>query len=68
MTLDLDVLERSALLALVGLAVAVMQNDTERGPQFVEMLGAPDMESICQRVVEKLNAAAHPGVRLVTGD
>ena len=68
MTLDLDLMERSALLAMVGLAVAVMQNDTQNGPMFVDALSGMEMQPICQRVVEKLNAAAHPGVQLVTGD
>jgi hypothetical protein len=68
MNLDLDLMERSALLAMVGLAVAVMQNDTQNGPMFVDALSGMEMQPICQRVVEKLNAAAHPGVQLVTGD
>jgi len=68
MNLDLDLMERSALLAMVGLAVAVMQNDTQNGPMFVDALSGMEMQPICQRVVEKLNAAAHPGVQLATGD
>lgn len=68
MNLDLDLMERSALLAMVGLAVAVMQNDTQNGPMFVDALSGMEMQPICQRVVEKLNAATRLEVRLVTGD
>lgn len=68
MKIELDEVERFALLAMVGLAVAVMQNDTQNGPSFVEMLAAPEMQSVCKNVVEKLNAMVKQGVSLATGD
>ena len=55
MTLELSELERASLLALVGLAVAVMQDDRESGQEFATMLSAPEMETLCRIVVEKLN-------------
>ena len=68
MHIELNEVEKFALLAMVGLAVAVMQNDTQNGPSFIEMLGAPEMQSVCKNVVEKLNAVVKQGVPLVTGD
>ena len=68
MDIALDEMEKFALLAMTGLAVAVMQNDTQNGPNFVQMLGAPEMQSVCKSVVEKLNAAVKQGVTLATGD
>ena len=56
MNIDLDELERASLLALVGLAVAVMQNDEENGKEFIKALSQEGMEQVCRGVVEKINA------------
>lgn len=57
MVIELDELERASLLALVGLAVAVMQNDEENGKEFIKALSQEGMEQVCRGVVEKVNAA-----------
>lgn len=59
MTLELDELERASLLALVGLAVSVMQNDEENGREFIKALSQEGMEAICKALVEKINGAAN---------
>jgi hypothetical protein len=56
MTLELNELERASLLALVGLAVSVMQNDEENGREFIKALSQEGMEEVCKRLVEKLNS------------
>jgi hypothetical protein len=56
MTLELNELERASLLALVGLAVSVMQNDEENGREFVKALSQEGMEEVCKRLVEKLGS------------
>jgi len=56
MTLELNELERASLLALVGLAVSVMQNDEENGREFVKALSQEGMEEVCKRLVEKLSS------------
>jgi len=53
--LDLTPVERAALMALVGLAVTVMQNDRENGQQFIELLSAKEMEGVCMGLVHRLN-------------
>lgn len=58
MRIDLDEIETGALLALVGLAVSVMQNDEENGRGFIAALSQPPMEAICKALVEKLNTEA----------
>jgi hypothetical protein len=55
MTLELNELERAALLALVGLAVSVMQNDEENGREFIQALSQSGIEPVCRSLVEKLN-------------
>jgi hypothetical protein len=55
MTLELNELERASLLALVGLAVAVMQNDEENGREFITALSQPGIQEICKSLVERLN-------------
>ena len=55
MTRELNELERAALLALVGLAVSVMQNDEENGREFIKALSQEGMEDICKGLIEKLN-------------
>lgn len=58
MTLELDELERATLLALVGLAVSVMQNDEANGREFIKALSQEGMEPLAKALVEKLNAEA----------
>lgn len=55
MTLELSELERASLLALVGLAVSVMQNDEETGRGFISALSQQGMEGVCKALVEKLS-------------
>jgi hypothetical protein len=55
MILDLNELERASLLALVGLAVAVMQNDEENGREFIAALSQPGIQELCKGLVERLN-------------
>lgn len=60
-TLELNELERASLLALVGLAVAVMQNDEENGREFIRALSQEGIEGICKSLVERLNGEASHG-------
>jgi hypothetical protein len=55
MTLELNELERAALLALVGLSVSVMQNDEENGREFIKALSQEGMEGVCKELIERLN-------------
>lgn len=55
MTLELDELERASLLALVGLAVSVMQNNEQHGREFIKALSQEGMEAICKALVEKIS-------------
>lgn len=56
MTLQLNELESASLLALVGLAVSVMQNDEATGREFITALSQEGMEQVCKALVEKINA------------
>lgn len=56
MTLTVNDLEHGALLALVGLAVAVMQHDRANVDEFAKILSQPGMDSVCQALVERLGA------------
>lgn len=56
MTLTVNDLEHGALLALVGLAVAVMQHDRHNVDEFSKILSQPGMEGVCQALVERLGA------------
>ena len=66
--MDMSELERAALLAMVGLAVSVMQNDEETGKEFIAALSQEGMEQVCRGVVEKLSGVDRqtPEVRLVS--
>lgn len=46
-------MEAATLLSLVGLAVAVMQNDEERGREFISALAQPGIEVTARSIVEK---------------
>lgn len=54
-TITLNELDRATLLALVGLAVAVMQSDEENGRALVSVLSQPGMEAVCKSLVERLH-------------
>lgn len=56
LTLRLNALDRAVMLALVGLAVSVMQNDEENGRQFIATLSQEGIEPIAKSLVERLNA------------
>jgi hypothetical protein len=51
--LDLTEMEAATLLSLVGLAVAVMQNDEEAGRGHIEALSLPGIEAAAKGIVEK---------------
>lgn len=51
--LDLTDMEAATLLSLVGLAVAVMQNDEVAGKGHIEALSLPGIEPTAKRIVEK---------------
>lgn len=51
-------MEHATLLGLVGLAIAVMQNDEERGPDLIKTLSQPGVEAAARALVEKLADAA----------
>lgn len=56
LTLHLNALERAVTLALVGLAVSVMQNDGENGRAFIATLSQEGVEPIAKSLFERLNA------------
>lgn len=56
LTLRLNALDRATLLAMVGLAVSVMQNDEENGRAFIATLSQQGIEPIAKSLVERLNA------------
>lgn len=61
LTLPLTPLEHGALLALVGLAVAVMQHDAPTVNQFGQALSQPGLEGVCKALVERLSALPTQG-------
>ena len=46
-------MQAATLLSLVGLAVAVMQNDEERGREFIAALSQPGIEASAREIVEQ---------------
>lgn len=56
MTLDLNELEHASLMALVGLAVSVMQQEEEIGRKFISTLSQPGIQEVCKSLVERLAA------------
>lgn len=42
-------------MALVGLAISVMQNDRQRGEEFIQLLSSQGLESVCMALVERLS-------------
>lgn len=66
-TLTVTDMEAATLLSLVGLAVAVMQNDEERGREFIATLGQPGIEAAARTIVEKCsNLLEEPPSALVS--
>jgi hypothetical protein len=55
--LDLTPMQHATLLGLVGLAIAVMQNDETQGRAFVVTLTQPGVEETAKEIVEMLNGA-----------
>ena len=53
-TLELTPMEHATLVSLAALAVAVMQNDEERGRQHITVLSAPGVEAAAQAVIKTL--------------
>lgn len=51
--LDLTEMEAATLLSLVGLAVAMMQNDEDAGRGHIEALSLPGIEPVAKSIVEK---------------
>lgn len=58
--LDLTEMEAAVLLSLVGLSIAVMQNDEAAGRGHVESLSMPGVEAVAKRLVEKCSALFAP--------
>lgn len=58
--LELTDMEAATLLSLVGLAVAVMQNDEQAGTGHIEALSLPGIEPTAKRIVEKCAALFTP--------
>lgn len=52
-TLSVTDMEAATLLSLVGLAVAVMQNNEEQGREFISALSQPGIEATARSIVEK---------------
>lgn len=52
-TLAVTDMEAATLLSLVGLAVAVMQNNEAQGREFISALSQPGIEATARSIVEK---------------
>jgi hypothetical protein len=53
-TLTFTPMEHATLVSLVGLSIAVMQNDEELGLQYIEALSSPGVEAASKGLVGKL--------------
>jgi len=53
--LDLTPMQHATLLGLVGLAIAVMQNNEEQGRAFISTLTQPGVEETARAIVEMFN-------------
>lgn len=58
--LDLTDMEAATLLSLVGLSIAVMQNDEEAGRGHIEALSLPGIEPVAKAIVEKCSLLFTP--------
>lgn len=66
-TLSVTDMEAATLLSLVGLAVAVMQNNEEQGREFISALAQPGIEATARSLVEKCsNLLEEPPSELVS--
>lgn len=59
-TLTFSPIEHVTLLSLAALAVAVMQNDEERGREHVTLLSQPGIDAVAKSLMEKLAAPLEP--------
>lgn len=53
-TLTFTPMEHATLVSLVGLSIAVMQNDEELGRQYIDALSSPGVEAASKELVGKL--------------
>lgn len=56
-TLELTPMEHATLVSLTALAIAVMQNDEERGREHITMLSAPGVQAAAEAVIKTLIAS-----------
>lgn len=56
-TITVSTPELAVLASLVGLGVAVMQNDSASGMGFVEALSTPEIEAVAKGLTERIGAA-----------
>lgn len=55
-TLTFTPMEHATLVSLTALAIAVMQNDEERGREHIAVLSSPGAETAAQALIAKLVA------------
>jgi precorrin-6B methylase 1 len=60
--IDFTPMEHATALSLVALAIAVMQNDDERGREHITLLSQPGIEESARTVLEKLTKPLEPAV------
>lgn len=52
-TVEFSALELAVTLGMMGLGVAVMQNDEENGRVFIASLSQDGVEAVCKAVLER---------------
>jgi hypothetical protein len=55
-TITFTPMEHATLVSLTALAIAVMQNDEERGREHIAVLSSPGVETAAQALIGKLVA------------
>ena len=55
--LEFTPMEHATLVCLAALAIAVMQNDEERGLEHIAVLSSPGVEAAAQALIAKLVAS-----------
>ena len=55
-TLTFTPMEHATLVSLTGLGIAVMQDDKERGQEYIALLSSPGVEAAAQALLAKLVA------------
>lgn len=53
-------MEHATVISLVALGIAVMQNDEERGKEYIGILSVPEVETAAEAVLNKLMAPLAP--------